>query len=264
MYEKYKNEFDRRGPIINYIQNSLRALALIRTNHWQYDADDFVQETILLFLRHEEYLSLELQHQKNIARKIMTNLFLINNMKDWQQRIIFNRQFIDSFNHNPDQRIDLNTLQQYLKEREDRQVNLFWLWNIGYSVKELARMFILDENTIFTALKDGRKKMQRLIREGVPKKKLIRLQVSSPVIEKKVQLIRTKITRDFNPVYQFTLEGQYVKTWINPRVAQNHFGEDQSLVRACLRGSRKTGYGFYWSFNRRFKPDVCNVPFISV
>jgi DNA-directed RNA polymerase specialized sigma24 family protein len=263
MYEKYKNEDDRRGPIVNWIQNSLRGLALIKTNYWNYDADDFVQETILRFLK-GDYLQLSFQHQKNIARKIMINLFLMNNLKLCQQRLVFNRPFNYDVIPDLETRIDLATLQQYLKEREDRQVNLFWLHSIGYKVEELSRMFDLDNNTVQCSVTRGKIKLKKLIKEGIPKKKLITLQITSAKTETKVQLLRVKVTRDFNPVYQFNLVGQYVKTWINPRVAQDHFGAEGSLIRANLRGARKSAYGFYWSFNRQFKPDICQVPFFSV
>jgi DNA-directed RNA polymerase specialized sigma24 family protein len=148
--------------IIDYIQNNLRAYAMKMTE-WKYDADDFVQETTLQFLSHD-YANLSIQHQKNIAKKIMRNLFRINDLKQVQRRILFYKAYHTQVHTEPVNRIDLQSLQLFLKERNDYHINIFWLYNIGYSIDELVRMFSLKRNTVHGMIRDGKKKLKRLIK----------------------------------------------------------------------------------------------------
>lgn len=133
----------------------------MKMTEWKYDADDFVQETTLQFLSHN-YCDLDIKHQKNIAKKIMRNLFVKNKIDDAHQRIVFRRPV--QVYENPVNSIDLTSLQFFLKERNDYQVNIFWLYNIGYTLEELQGIFSLERNSVHCMIFKGKKKLRKILK----------------------------------------------------------------------------------------------------
>lgn len=50
------------------------------------------------------------------------------------------------------------------------------------------------------------------------------------------------------PIYQYNLNGIFVKEWFNATEAGIYFGKDKSKICSCARGVRKSAYNFLWSY----------------
>lgn len=50
------------------------------------------------------------------------------------------------------------------------------------------------------------------------------------------------------PVDQFTIDGEYLKTWPSAREAARVLGYRQGNISACCRGIYKQAYGYIWRF----------------
>lgn len=51
------------------------------------------------------------------------------------------------------------------------------------------------------------------------------------------------------PVYQYTLDGSLVKSYLSANEAKRKTGYDQGHISACCRGEHKHAYGFIWSYS---------------
>lgn len=52
------------------------------------------------------------------------------------------------------------------------------------------------------------------------------------------------------PVYQFTLDGEFVREWPSVREVERQTGYNNSFISACCRGDYKQAYGYIWSYNK--------------
>ena len=59
----------------------------------------------------------------------------------------------------------------------------------------------------------------------------------------------TRTEKCSKKVYQYTLDGQFVKEWPSTREAARN-GFNQGNVAACCRGELKTYKGYIWSYNK--------------
>ena len=51
-----------------------------------------------------------------------------------------------------------------------------------------------------------------------------------------------------NSVLQFGLQGNFVKEYLSATQVERETGFNQSSIRACCKGKRKTAYGFKWKY----------------
>lgn len=59
-------------------------------------------------------------------------------------------------------------------------------------------------------------------------------------------------------VYQYSLDGNYIREWISIRSIKNELGFADTNIAACCRGIQKYAYGYIWSFERydKVKPVI--------
>jgi len=69
-------------------------------------------------------------------------------------------------------------------------------------------------------------------------------------IKKKGRILRVRY------VYQFTLDGKFIKKHTNSYLAGKSINKDSSSIRAVLRGKLKSAFGYYWSLKN--KPKIFN------
>ena len=50
------------------------------------------------------------------------------------------------------------------------------------------------------------------------------------------------------PVFQFTLDGEFIREWKSCYEVQRKLGYRQSYTNACCRGKYKQAYGFIWKY----------------
>ena len=50
------------------------------------------------------------------------------------------------------------------------------------------------------------------------------------------------------PVSQFTLEGEFIKTYPSAREVEKQIGISYKYISACCRGKQKTAGGYVWKF----------------
>ena len=50
------------------------------------------------------------------------------------------------------------------------------------------------------------------------------------------------------PVFQFTLDGEFIREWKSCYEVQRKLGYRQSYTNACCRGNYKQAYGFIWKY----------------
>lgn len=51
------------------------------------------------------------------------------------------------------------------------------------------------------------------------------------------------------PVKQYTMSGEYVRTFENSVEAGKHFGVNGSSIQRCARGARKSAFGYKWRYS---------------
>ena len=51
-------------------------------------------------------------------------------------------------------------------------------------------------------------------------------------------------------VYQYTLDGTFIREWISVSEIQRQTGWNQGNISACCRGERKTAHGYRWSYTK--------------
>lgn len=274
---------------IHYIQTSLKRYAITLCASDQ-DADDFIQETILRFLRAQYYQDRTLIHQKNLAKKILHHLFNAAKRDGQKLRIFYFPNWSDfdgdmnplgaRMNHirwermtcedDPDSRIDGRNLLHFMAERDNDQVNLFWLRHIGYTLEEIQAIFGLTREEIHEKVSSGRKLLLRHLKNGAsrPTKKIC-LKVREEKKAKDGPAIARQRTfkerrKKLRPVNQYTLRGKWIRSWRSPTEAQNHFNPQASAIRAMLRGAKQQAYGFIWSYEGKavkWQPRA-RIPFI--
>ena len=49
-------------------------------------------------------------------------------------------------------------------------------------------------------------------------------------------------------VYQYTVDGQFIKEWPSTIEIKRRLGYNQGNIAACCRGERHSAYGFKWSY----------------
>ncbi len=70
--------------------------------------------------------------------------------------------------------------------------------------------------------------------------------------KRKMSLIRTGKSKKGNKIYQYDLEGNFVKEWSSCREAERYLNLSETSINKCLTDKNLTGGGFYWS---KFKKD---------
>lgn len=53
------------------------------------------------------------------------------------------------------------------------------------------------------------------------------------------------------PIYQYTLDGKFIKEWSNSREVTRETKMDYRNINSCCRGKIKTAYGFIWKYAER-------------
>lgn len=107
----------------------------------------------------------------------------------------------------------------------------------GATLQELQNKFSCGKDTIYTVVN-------------------LHNYVLSPNTTKKIE----------KPVYQFTKDNKYIQTFINPKEAmrwcqrhgyssceENQITQFSTHIRAVCRGTRKSAYGFKWSYTDTLK-----------
>lgn len=52
------------------------------------------------------------------------------------------------------------------------------------------------------------------------------------------------------PVYQYTLDGEFVKEWPSANEVQRQTGWWQPIISSCCRGKKKSAYGYIWKYKQ--------------
>lgn len=182
------------NEIINYINVDLRRRAFIITKDY-HTSCDIVQDVFLSFLLHPEYSLRPIDEQKKIAitilknreRKVSGRHFYVSDVSEFREFSFDDNNVISKHrnvimrkngflnqpteNYEVENKIDYKNLLCYMKEREDKCINMFWLFNIGYKIKEIAAIYRTEIRTAQSAIVYGKKKMLAVFK----KNKFIRL-----------------------------------------------------------------------------------------
>ena len=65
---------------------------------------------------------------------------------------------------------------------------------------------------------------------------------------KTIEQIRGKNNYQAKPVYQYTLDGEFVKVWDCLIDVQRDCGYKNSVICRCCKGYKKTAYGYIWKY----------------
>lgn len=63
--------------------------------------------------------------------------------------------------------------------------------------------------------------------------------------------------KDKKPVYQYTLDGQFIRKWESLKQIERELGFRDTGISGCCNGKlhHKTAYGFIWTFANQDNPD---------
>lgn len=59
-------------------------------------------------------------------------------------------------------------------------------------------------------------------------------------------VIQRRTEKNAKTVYQYTLDGEFVKEWQSANEIERELGFFSSYIRACCRGKHPTAYGYIW------------------
>ena len=57
--------------------------------------------------------------------------------------------------------------------------------------------------------------------------------------------------RNGKPISQFTLEGEFIKTYPSGKEAEREVGINDSHIGECCRGELKTAGGYIWKYTNK-------------
>lgn len=80
---------------------------------------------------------------------------------------------------------------------------------------------------------------------------------SIPKKQKRYQK-RLRTTRQLKPIFQYSLDGQFIKKWSSLSQIQKELGIWHSNIADCCKGISKYSHGFVWSYEKR--EDFDNPP----
>ena len=66
----------------------------------------------------------------------------------------------------------------------------------------------------------------------------------------KLDINYDSITKYFNPVYQYSLDGTYLREFSNIREMEDITGFTAGNIVKCIKGEYNTSYGYIWSFDK--------------
>lgn len=73
--------------------------------------------------------------------------------------------------------------------------------------------------------------------------------------ETHIENIRKSHKLEMKPVYQYTLDGKFIREFESMREVKRELGYDNSKIGRCCHGKQKSHHGFLWSFANQDKPD---------
>jgi group I intron endonuclease len=65
---------------------------------------------------------------------------------------------------------------------------------------------------------------------------------------KHIKYKETCTKRSGKRIGQYTLEGEFIKTWDSIREAHRHTGADRAVIKRCCSGQARTAGGFIWKY----------------
>jgi hypothetical protein len=78
-----------------------------------------------------------------------------------------------------------------------------------------------------------------------------RLRITSAGRIKSKEEIEKRISKVENPVDQFSLSGEFIKTWKGSHRVHKELGIDSSSIIKCCNEKRKSAGGYKWKYSRR-------------
>ena len=124
---------------------------------------------------------------------------------------------------------------------------IFKLWDEGKSVKEILKITGIKSSETVRGYLTGYKNysIQESNRRGGE-------QARKTAIENG---LGEKIF-NYLTIYQYTIDGQYLRTWRSTKQIERETGIDGETVGRCLRDKQKTAGGFQWALEKKEMPDL--------
>lgn len=60
------------------------------------------------------------------------------------------------------------------------------------------------------------------------------------------------------PVYQFSLDGKFIKKWESGMEASHYLGKKEQSIYKCCNNVMHSAHGFYWSYSPKFNRKLSN------
>lgn len=133
--------------------------------------------------------------------------------------------------------VNWNKCEEYALKNKIKEVCNYYKEHHGISTIDLAKEFDVDRATIIRYLNKGAK-LGWCEYDGKEEMRSSNKRNGKLIAERKGK-----------PVSQFTLEGEFIKTYPSAMEVERQIGIAQSNIGACCRGKYKTAGGFIWKFS---------------
>lgn len=70
-------------------------------------------------------------------------------------------------------------------------------------------------------------------------------------LETKIKIAKANKGKFNKPIYQYSLDGQFISEWESTLELKKILGYDNGTISKCCNGKRKTAYGFLWRFKKQ-------------
>lgn len=130
-----------------------------------HDAEDLVQDCFVKFYSNEDYMIREGKYKIATLKLMIKSVFIRNIRRDSRRAIIFRCAMGGCKDRvQPENNIDYKALQMFMKERNDKQINIFHLHNIGYSATEIQGIFNMKLSSIHNCIYYGKNKLRKYLK----------------------------------------------------------------------------------------------------
>ncbi len=110
---------------------------------------------------------------------------------------------------------------------------------------KLEQWFLDNLKPEYNILKQARGGFRGMNHTEEAKRKISQTLKGHPIPERLIELNNKKAKK----VYQYDLEGNFIKIWDSVRSAGQFFRNKGANITKCCKGERQTAHGFKWSFN---------------
>lgn len=126
---------------------------------------------------------------------------------------------------------------------------IFDAWNEGLTITEISEKLGIGTTTIYNNL------------QGYPTYSAQESNRRGGLKARQTAIQNSNVIHNFNYIYQYTLQGDFIKKWDSCKEVHRELGYDACLIGKCVAGKRKSAYDYQWKdfYKEKIEPYLGTV-----